>query len=160
MQRPDVKSDRTPKCRVSGEQRARGFTLIELMITVAIVAILAAVAYPSYTDAVLKGRRAEGRTALLDLMQQQERFLTQTGSYASFTPTDTGLSFKNYSGDSRSASAYTLGARACSTTLTLRDCVQLYATPTRSDPKANELTITSTGQKSCNGTQAPSVCWK
>ena len=63
-----------------------GFTLIELMITVAIVGILAAIAYPSYQDSVRKGKRAEGRTALIDFLQQQERFLTQTGSYAVVTP--------------------------------------------------------------------------
>ena len=67
-------------------RRQSGFTLIEVMIVTAVVALLAALAYPSYTDSVRKGRRAEGRTALLELMQQQERFMTQRNTYASWTP--------------------------------------------------------------------------
>ena len=44
----------------------RGFTLIELMITVAIIAIIVAVAYPSYSEQIAKGKRAEVRTTLLE----------------------------------------------------------------------------------------------
>jgi len=54
---------------------SRGFTLIELMIVVAVIGILAAVAYPSYQDSVRKSRRADGKTALLQAVQVAERFL-------------------------------------------------------------------------------------
>ena len=60
---------------------SRGFTLVELMIVVAIVGILAAVAYPSYQDSVRKSRRADGKTALLQSVQLAERRFTQTNSY-------------------------------------------------------------------------------
>ena len=58
-----------------------GFTLVELMITVAIVGILAAVAVPTYNDYVMKGRRTEARAALTQCAQAMERFFTQNGSY-------------------------------------------------------------------------------
>ncbi|MEA3243489.1 MAG: type IV pilin protein [Pseudomonadota bacterium] len=60
---------------------SRGFTLVELMIVVAIVGILAAVAYPSYQDSVRKSRRADGKTALLQAVQLAERWFTQRNTY-------------------------------------------------------------------------------
>ena len=52
---------------------AQGFTLIELMITVAVVGILAAIAYPSYNEHVRKTRRADARAVLLVSAQWMER---------------------------------------------------------------------------------------
>ena len=62
--------------------RRRGFTLIELMITVAIVAILAAVAYPAYTSHVRKGHRAAAQSHLMDLAQKQVQYLLDNRAYA------------------------------------------------------------------------------
>ena len=72
-----------------------GFTLIELMITVAIVGILAAVAYPAYTDQIRKGRRAECRSGLLQSMQQQERYYSQFNTYVSFAAGATNAKTKS-----------------------------------------------------------------
>lgn len=149
-----------------------GFTLIELMIVVAIIAILASIAYPAYTSSILKGRRAEGRTALTELMQQQERFMTQTNSYCAFsnaggtTTVDAGCTtvpFKTFSGDNATNATYYLSADACppstTTTSAMKECVRVSAVPTRSDPEAGTLQILSTGTKTCVGGTNTSVCW-
>lgn len=59
----------------------KGFTLIELMITVAIVGILASIAYPSYREYVAKSRRAEARAVLLAAQQWMERFYSENYRY-------------------------------------------------------------------------------
>ncbi len=61
--------------------RVRGFTLIELMIVVAVVAILAAIAIPSYQNQVQKTRRADAQTGLLQAAQALERCFTRTNTY-------------------------------------------------------------------------------
>lgn len=62
-------------------QKNRGFTLIELMIVVAVVAILSAIALPSYNEYIRRGHRAEARAALLQAAQWMERAATANGTY-------------------------------------------------------------------------------
>jgi type IV pilus assembly protein PilE len=59
----------------------RGFTLIELMIVVAVVALLAAVGYPSYRDHIARGQRSQGQQVLMDIAQRQEQFLLDQRRY-------------------------------------------------------------------------------
>ena len=162
-----------------------GFSLIELMIVLAIVAVLVSIAYPAYTSAILKGKRAEGRAALAELMQQQERYLTQTNCYLGFTTASSGVAtasapspaaacggvtatpvpfpFKLFSGDSLAKAAYLLSAGVCPAgagTLSIADCVRVIAIPVVTDAEAGTLRMTSTGTKDCTGGTNPSVCWK
>ena len=69
-----------------------GFTLIELMVTVAVVAILAAIALPSYQDFILGSRRAEGKAVLLRTQQDVERAYTDLNSYESAVASAVGAS--------------------------------------------------------------------
>lgn len=134
----------------------QGFTLIELMIVVAIVAILAAIVYPSYQESVRKAKRAEGRSALLRDMQQQERDYSRMNSYTAFTAEAPG-NYRGYSGENATHPAYQISAVACDG-YTIQACVQLTAAPAFTDKKCGSLTLTSQGTQGATG-EAPGECW-
>lgn len=81
----DMFHARLPDNRARG---TRGFTLIEILVALAMVAILAAIAIPSYLDSVRKGRRADAVSGLSALQHAQERWRANHGSYT----TDLGAS--------------------------------------------------------------------
>lgn len=64
------------------KKNQQGFTLMELMITVAIIGIISAIAMPSYTKYVIKTKRTDAKVALMTIAQKQESFFVQNMSYA------------------------------------------------------------------------------
>lgn len=71
------------------DRRSRGFSLIELVVTIVIVAILASIAIPSYQTYVLKSHRTDAKTALLDMASLEERYFSAQNAYSQL-PTDLG----------------------------------------------------------------------
>lgn len=138
----------------SGSQR--GFTLIEVMIVVAVVAILVAVALPSYQDSLIKGRRSDGISALLDVANRQEQHMLDRSTYvADMTllgfPADPAVSEEGF---------YTVDAAACGVG-TIATCYVLTATPTggqANDTRCANLVLDSNGRRTATGTQADD-CW-
>ncbi|MBA1271852.1 type IV pilin protein [Stutzerimonas azotifigens] len=128
-----------------------GFTLIELMVVVAIIGILAAIAIPSYQDYVLRGNRTEGMALLSDAAARQERYYAQNNTYAD-TLAKLGLQ------ESSNNNLYTLTiSNTSSTTYTLTAApkgAQLK------DTKCGSLGLNQAGVKTKTGTAALSDCWK
>lgn len=75
---------------IDEREGGRGFTLIELMIVVAVIGILAAIAYPSYQDSVRKSRRADAKSVLLQAAQWMERRYTENNCYHRAAPGSCG----------------------------------------------------------------------
>ncbi|MBV8621762.1 MAG: prepilin-type N-terminal cleavage/methylation domain-containing protein [Curvibacter sp.] len=72
-------------------KRLYGFTLIELMIALAIVAILAAIALPAYKQQIMKSRRTDAITALMDMAAREERWYSTNNSYTGYPSPATSL---------------------------------------------------------------------
>lgn len=148
-----------------------GFSLLELMIAAALVAILATLAYPAYQDALAKSKRVQARTALFTLLQQQERYMTQFNTYVPFAAGSSPGSpktFKDHSAldESRAMSSnHQLGAQACkasgATTPPVTDCIEVFAVPRAGvfdDQAATLIAIDSLNRKSCVPVDSK-ACW-
>ena len=127
------------------KNRRSGFTLIELMIAVAVVAILAAVAYPSYTDYIRRGNRVAAQSLLQDLAQRQQQYFAQTRSFASNLSTELGVTIPTDVAKNYTVTVAVQAGPPPGYTLT--------ATPKAGTVQASDptLSIDSTGAKSPSG---------
>ena len=131
------------------KRQMAGFTLIELMVVVAIIGILMAIAYPSYQEYVLRGNRSEGQAFLNDAAARQERYYAQNNTYA-----DTAVKL-GYANNNSSNTKYTLAiSNVSATTYTLT------ATPARTDSKCGNLSLNQAGTKGETGSGTLADCWK
>lgn len=129
-----------------------GFTLIELLITIAIIAILAGVAYPSYMQHVLKSKRSEAQSTLVDIANRQEMYYLDHHQYATNLATDLGLSANPFITDNgyysiatssaKATADFTLTATAIGTQAADTECATLSITQ-------NLAKSASTGNDSC-----------
>lgn len=130
-------------------QHIKGFTLIELMIVVAVVGILAAIAYPSYQEYVKESRRSNARVDLLELAQFMERYYTSNGRYTASNASAPNLPY-NESPKDGSAKYYSLsllGSNLSKSSYTLR------AVPKglMAGDRCGTLTLTNVGIKGAGG---------
>jgi len=158
----------------------KGFSLIEVLAVLAIIALLVSLALPAYRGQVLRAKRVQGQAALLKTMQQQERYYSQHNRYLAFSAgaaraegvegADGGAQvaeFAWWSGEGgeegAARSAYELDAAACLGS-TIVQCVLLRARPGTErvdaqfrDAECGTLTLSSTGERGSAGPAA--LCW-
>ena len=126
--------------------KSRGFSLIELIVVVAIMGMLTAIAVPAYIDNVLRSARAEGKTALLDVLQAQENYFINEGSYT------TNLTLVNFNNPHITSSGrYSITAGQCSDGSSIESCVLLTASAIGEQVDDGNLTINSRGERTHDG---------
>lgn len=149
-------------------RRGRGLTLIELMVVVAVVAILASIVFPAYENYIRSVRRGEGRAVAMAIAQAQERFFTVNGRYytgarpasvfGATATVDSNLSCKgctwpncNWNQCTSAKGYYTLAVTAGTVTVT--------RTPSTADPYCTAMTVSlRTGAQGGTGSD-PAKCW-
>jgi len=134
-------------------KRARGFTLLELMITVAIISILAAIAYASYNNYVTNSRRAAAAACLSEVAQFMERYYTTNQTYV-------GAVLPALNCQAELARFYTFAVTAGATATTFA----ITAAPqgqqqTRDNAKCGTLGLNHAGTKTVTGSAGVTTCW-
>ena len=127
-----------------------GFTLIELMITLAVIGILAAVAYPSYIDYLIRASRSAAQSFMLDASNKEEQYLLDARSYLAVT-NNAGFSTIGFSVPTEVSRFYNLSvASVTATTYTIQ------AAPIAGTRQAADGTLQLTN----DGTKTPAAKWQ
>lgn len=141
-----------------------GFSLIELMVAVAIAAILTTIAVESYQHEVLTSRRTDAQTALMDLAAREQRYYSLNNA---FTDDPANLGYTAFgAGTSVGSGYYQLNAPAITpATATTPAAFSIQAVPISTqvaDTSCQTFTVSSTGQQSAtdnNGNDSTATCW-
>lgn len=137
-------------------RRTAGFTLIEMMIAVAVLGILAAIAYPSFSEQIRKSRRADAVAALTQVMQAQERYRANNPAYADDMASLTNVATTSEKG------YYTIGIVAGSGSASGYSATATATGAQSSDAACTALSITM-AQGSITygrtGSGEPNACW-
>lgn len=133
-------------------RRFAGFTLIELMVTVAIVGILGAIAYPSYTRQVAKGNRSAAEAFMFSLANKQEQYLLDNRQ---ITTTVTDL----LTPPAEVTKNYTVTLAAGATPLSYTITARPSGTQASRDAQCGDLSLKSDGTKGISGTSTVANCW-
>ena len=146
---------------IAAYTRSGGFTLIELMIVVAIVAILAAIALPSYSRYVIRTRRSDGQQFLAALAAAEERYYTNFNKYTT-SITGTGVNGLNFASANSDKGYYTVAiANGSSGDTQSYTMTATPVAPQDADTWCGSLILQSSGAKSANpGNTTNGACWQ
>jgi type IV pilus assembly protein PilE len=141
--------------------QSAGFTLLELMIAVAAIAILAVIAVPNYLEQIRKGKRAEAVRAIGDIQLRQERWRADRPAYGNTTGADEAAG--NLFGSVAAVTSYNSGLSYYSISATNNTGTTYTLTATRkgelaSDPKCANFVLEH--GRTCAGAAAPGVTHK
>jgi type IV pilus assembly protein PilE len=143
----------------------RGFTLIELMVTVAIVGILAGIAYPSYQGYVQRANRSDAKAALLENAQFLERNFTEVNKYhEDASGSAISLPVTASPRESGAQALYAITLDTSTSSATSATTYRLLATPVSGRSMASDacgaFTLNQLGQKGVTGTLSAAECWR